>query len=83
MTRLKEKYTKDVIPALKKEFGYTNIVPVDFVADALTREGTGRLYKTLVYDKQLAQSVSVGQDGKVFSGVLSDWLGKRKALVGG
>jgi len=38
-------------------------------ADALDTEGPGRLYKTLVYEKQLAQSVGVGQDGKEFSGV--------------
>ena len=38
-------------------------------ADALDTEGPGRLYKSLVYDKQLAQSVRVGQDGKTFSGV--------------
>jgi zinc protease len=41
---------------------------LDFVADALTREGTGRLYKSLVYDKQLAQSVRAGQDASQFSG---------------
>jgi predicted Zn-dependent peptidase len=41
---------------------------LDFVADALTREGTGRLYKVLVYDKQLAQSVRANQSGSQFSG---------------
>ena len=25
MTRLKEKYQKDVVPALQKEFGYKNV----------------------------------------------------------
>jgi predicted Zn-dependent peptidase len=44
---------------------------LDIVANALTREGTGRLYKSLVYDKQLAQSVSAGQDGMTFSGNFS------------
>ncbi|MEP6865725.1 MAG: pitrilysin family protein [Deltaproteobacteria bacterium] len=39
-----------------------------FVADALTREGTGRLYKLLVYAKQLAQSVRADQDSQQFSG---------------
>ena len=41
---------------------------LDIAANALTREGTGRLYKSLVYDKQLAQSVRAGQDGMTFSG---------------
>ncbi len=38
-------------------------------ADALDTEGPGRLYKSLVYDKQLAQAVQVGQDGMTFSGI--------------
>ena len=42
---------------------------LDIAARALGEEGTGRLYKELVYDKQLAQSVRVGQDGSTFSGV--------------
>jgi zinc protease len=42
---------------------------LDLLASALGDEGTGRLYRTLVFDKQLAQSVSVGQRGAGFSGV--------------
>ncbi len=42
---------------------------LDIAADALTREGVGRLYKKLRYDKQLAQSVTASQDGMTFSGV--------------
>jgi len=41
---------------------------LDIVARSLGAEGRGRLYKALVYDKQLAQSVSVNQDGAQFSG---------------
>jgi len=41
---------------------------LDFVAQALGREGTGRLYKALVYDRPLAQSVGVFQGGSMFSG---------------
>ncbi len=44
---------------------------LDFVADALSREGTGRLYKALVYDKQLAQSVRANQGGMNFSGTFT------------
>jgi ribosomal protein L5 len=28
MTRLKEKYQKEVVPALQKEFGYKNVMAV-------------------------------------------------------
>ena len=41
---------------------------LDFVATALGREGTGRLYKALVFDKPLAQSVRANQGGQGFSG---------------
>jgi predicted Zn-dependent peptidase len=44
---------------------------LDVVANALAREGTGRLYRSLVYDKQLAQSVRASQDGMTFSGNFS------------
>jgi len=44
---------------------------LDIAANALTREGTGRLYKTLVYDKQLAQAVRAGQGSMTFSGIFT------------
>ncbi|MBV8755989.1 MAG: insulinase family protein [Deltaproteobacteria bacterium] len=42
---------------------------LDIAAAALGREGWGRLYKRLVYEKQLAQSVRVNQGGMTFSGI--------------
>jgi len=44
---------------------------LDILANALDAEGRGRLYKALVYDKQLAQSVRVSQGGMQFSGQFS------------
>jgi zinc protease len=44
---------------------------LDIAAAALTTEGTGRLYKSLVYDKQLAQSVFANQGSSMFSGVFT------------
>ena len=41
---------------------------LDIAAEALGRPGTGRLYKILVHDKQLAQNVEVDQGGQGFSG---------------
>ncbi|MDQ3336233.1 MAG: insulinase family protein [Myxococcota bacterium] len=41
---------------------------LDIAANALTREGPGRLYKALVYDRPLAVSVSSFQNGAQFSG---------------
>lgn len=42
---------------------------LDILGEALGREGTGRLYKALVYDKQLATQVMAGQEGRQFSGI--------------
>ena len=42
---------------------------LDIAAAALSREGWGRLYKRLVYDKQLAQSVRASQGSQAFSSV--------------
>ena len=41
MNRLKEKYQKDVIPALKKEFGYTNIMAIPKVTKVVINMGLG------------------------------------------
>ncbi|MBK9036128.1 MAG: insulinase family protein [Myxococcales bacterium] len=42
---------------------------LDILANALGDRGTGRLYKILVHERQLAQSVSVYQNGSQFSGM--------------
>lgn len=44
---------------------------LEVLAHALSREGTGRLYKALVHDKQLATSVSSYQGGSTFSGIFA------------
>jgi zinc protease len=41
------------------------------LADALTRTGTGRLYKILVHEKQLATSVSASQASATFSSIFA------------
>jgi large subunit ribosomal protein L5 len=39
--RLKEKYTKDVVPALKKEFGYKNVMAVPKIQKIVVNMGLG------------------------------------------
>jgi large subunit ribosomal protein L5 len=41
MTRLKEKYQKDVVPALQKEFGYKNIMAVPKIEKVVVNMGLG------------------------------------------
>ena len=41
MSRLKEKYRNDVVPALKREFGYTNIMAVPRIEKIVVNMGLG------------------------------------------
>ena len=41
MTRLKEKYQKDVVPALTKEFGYKNVMAVPKIQKVVVNMGLG------------------------------------------
>ncbi len=41
MNRVKEKYQKDVVPALTKEFGYTNVMAVPRVQKVVVNMGLG------------------------------------------
>ena len=41
MNRLREKYQKEVVPALKKEFGYTNIMAIPKVTKVVINMGLG------------------------------------------
>jgi large subunit ribosomal protein L5 len=41
MNRLRDKYQKDVVPALRKEFGYTNIMAVPKIQKVVVNMGLG------------------------------------------
>ena len=41
MSRLKERYSKDVVPALQKEFGYTNVMAVPKIQKVVVNMGLG------------------------------------------
>jgi large subunit ribosomal protein L5 len=41
MTRLKERYLKDVVPALAKEFGYTNVMAIPKLEKIVVNMGLG------------------------------------------
>ena len=55
MTRLKEKYLKEAVPALQKEFGYTNIMAVPKIAKVVVNMGLGEATSN-------AKLVDVGAD---------------------
>jgi large subunit ribosomal protein L5 len=41
MSRLRERYEKDVIPALKKEFGYSNVMAIPKIKKVVVNMGLG------------------------------------------
>ena len=41
MSRLKERYEKEVVPALKKEFGYDNVMAIPKIAKVVVNMGLG------------------------------------------
>ena len=41
MTRLKDRYLKEVVPGLKKEFGYTNIMAIPKIEKVVVNMGLG------------------------------------------
>ena len=55
MNRLKEKYQKDVVPALSKEFGYTNVMAVPKIEKVVVNMGLGEATSN-------AKLVDVGSD---------------------
>ena len=55
MSRLKERYSKEVVPALKKEFGYTNVMAIPKVEKVVINMGLGEA-------TQNAKIIDVGAD---------------------
>ena len=55
MTRLRERYLKDVVPALRKEFGYKNVMAVPKITKVVVNMGLGEA-------TQNAQIVDAGAD---------------------
>lgn len=45
MTRLKDKYTKEVLPALRKEFSIGNVMAVPRITKVTVNTGVGRMLK--------------------------------------
>ncbi len=57
MTRLKERYLKDVVPGLKKEFGYTNVMAIPKVEKVVVNMGLGEATQNVKLIDQGADEV--------------------------
>ena len=57
MTRLKERYLKDVVPGLKKEFGYENVMAIPKVEKVVVNMGLGEATQNVKLIDQGADEV--------------------------
>ena len=55
MSRLRERYSNDVVPALRKEFGYTNVMAIPKIRKVVVNMGLGEA-------TQNAKIVDIGAD---------------------
>ncbi|MFH0857149.1 MAG: 50S ribosomal protein L5 [Candidatus Magasanikbacteria bacterium] len=59
MSRLYEKYKKDVVPALKETFGYKNIMQVPKVDSVTVNVGYGRNHKDKGYIENIEKTLAI------------------------
>lgn len=59
MPRLLEKYRKEVIPAMQKEFGITNVMAVPKVEKIVINTGIGRLTKDDKVTERIAKDLTI------------------------
>lgn len=58
MSRLKEKFLKEVIPAMKKEFGYTNDFAVPHIKKVVINAGVGKSLDNKKLLDQIVQDIA-------------------------
>jgi large subunit ribosomal protein L5 len=58
MTRFQEKYRKEVVPALTKEFGYTNPHQVPRITKVIVNSGVGRATSDSKHLDQVSQTLT-------------------------
>ena len=60
MNRLKERYQQDVVPAMKKEFGYGNVMAIPRLEKVVVNMGLGEATanaKLKLVDKRIAEAI--------------------------
>jgi len=75
MSRLETKYKKDVIPALRKEFGINNVMAVPRVLKVTVNTGVGRIHKD---DKTLER---IARDLGVLTGQKASARASKKSIA--
>ena len=68
MMRLKEKYIKEVIPALQKKFGYKTVMAVPRIEKVVVNTGFGRLAGTRAGDELRKTLEAIRSDLSILAG---------------
>ncbi len=68
MLRLPEKYKKEVIPAMKEKFGYTNNMAIPKIEKVVVNTGFGKLIADKTSEEQKKISEAISQDLSLITG---------------
>jgi len=68
MLRLQEKYKKEVIPAMKEKFGYTNNIAIPKIEKVVVNTGFGKLIADKTSEEQKKISEAILQDLSLITG---------------
>ncbi len=82
MLRLKEKYLKEVIPAMKEKFGYTNDMAVPKIEKVVINTGFGRMISEKTSDEQKKIQQAVLDDLTLIAGQRAILTRIKKSIAG-
>ena len=82
MLRLKDKYIKEVIPAMKKEFGYKNAMAVPRIEKVIVNTGFGRLIAGKTNEEQKKIYEDILNDLSLITGQCPILTKAKKSIAG-
>ena len=82
MIRLKEKYIKEVIPAMMEKFGYRNMMAVSIIEKVVVNTGFGRLVSGKTSDEQKKIQNAILEDLSLITGQKPIFKKAKKSISG-
>lgn len=82
MIYLKEKYLKEVVPAMQKKFGYNNVMAVPRIHKVVLNTGFGRLVSGKTSNEQKKIPIAIANDLTMIAGQKSVLTKSKKSIAG-
>ena len=82
MINLKEKYNKEVIPAMKEKFGYKSNMAVPKIEKVVVNTGFGRLVSDKTNDEKKKIGIAIAQDLALITGQAPVLTKAKKSIAG-